>query len=186
MDGSSCISSGAFDWMSKIPVINFLMPFNQWSSLMYFFAPLTGFILAFGFIKWWNSYFETTQMSGIFFLVLIIIALFLGYYVNLFFYVNETASIYTSRYNGQAVFSPYFCFSEVNSSDCMSVVSKLNNEFVAQAESGKIKVVTQYIPVSFWSEIRRSMYFLFILGAINAWIFLFAQELYFKVKNLKD
>ncbi|HPM85943.1 MAG TPA: hypothetical protein PLI99_02480 [archaeon] len=186
MNGSSCISSGAFDWMSNIPILNLLMPYAQWSSLMYFFAPISGFVLAFGLIKWWNSYFETKQASGVFFLVLIIIALFLGYYVNLFFYVNETASIYTSRYSGQAVFSPYFCFSEKDYSDCANTVSKLNEEFISQVQSGKIKVATQYIPVSFWSELRRSMYFLFILGAINAWIFLFAKDLYYNIKESKD
>ncbi|OQA32075.1 MAG: hypothetical protein BWY55_00097 [archaeon ADurb.Bin336] len=186
MDGGACISSGAFDWMSTIPVLNLLMPFGKWSSLMYFFAPIAGFILAFGLINWWNSYFETKEASGVFFLVLILVALFLGYYINLFFYVNEAASIYTSRYGGQAVFTPYFCFSEVNYSDCASTVSKLNEEFISQLQSGKVRVATQYIPVAFWSELRRSMYLLFILGAINAWVFLFASEVYKSVKESKE
>jgi hypothetical protein len=186
MDGKSCISSGAFDWMNNIPILNLLMPFGQWSSLMYFFAPLVGFVLAFVLINWWNSYFETKEASGVLFLVLIFAALFVGYYVNLFFYVNETAMIVTSRSGGQAVYSPYFCFGEVTYSDCSNTVQKKNSEYVAQAQSGKITVVPQYIPVAFWSELRKSMYFLFILGAVNAWIFLFASELYRNIKESKD
>lgn len=186
MDGKSCISSGAFDWLANIPILNLLLPYAQWSSLMYFVAPLAGFILAFILINWWNSYFDTKEAKGIFFLVLIVIALFTGYYVNLFFYVNETAMIVTSRSGGQAVYSPYFCMSEITYSDCASTVQKKNSEYVAQAQSGKIKVVPQYIPIAFWSELRKSMYFLFILGAINAWIFLFANELYKNIKESKD
>lgn len=186
MDGKACISSGAFDWMSKIPILNLLMPFAQWSSLMYFFAPIAGFVLAFILIGWWNSYFETKEASGLLFLVLILIALFVGYYINLFFYVNETAMIVTSRSGGQAVYAPYFCLSELTYSDCASTVQKKNSEYVAQAQSGKINVVPQYIPVAFWSELRKSMYFLFILGAINAWIFLFANDLYKNIKESKD
>lgn len=186
MDGKSCISSGAFNWMSNIPILNLLMPFAQWSSLMYFFAPLAGFVLAFILIKWWNSYFETKEASGIFFLILIMLALLGGYYINLFFYVNESAMVATSRSNGQAIYSPYFCLSETTDSDCYNVVQKKNAEYISQAQSGKIKVVPQYIPISFWSEVRKSMYFLFILGAINAWLFLFAKELYENFKENKD
>lgn len=186
MDGKMCISTGAFDWMISIPVLNLLMPFAQWSSLMYFVAPIAGFILAFILINWWNSYFETKEAKGLLFLVLILVALFVGYYINLFFYVNETAMIVTSRSGGQAVYSPYFCMSELTYSDCANTVQKRNSEYVAQAQSGKIKVVPQYIPVAFWSELRKSMYFLFILGAINAWIFLFAHDLYKNIKESKD
>ena len=186
IDGQSCISSGAFNWMSNIPILNLLMPFGQWSSLMYFFAPIAGFALAFILIKWWNSYFETKEASGVFFLILIMLALLGGYYVNLFFYVNESAMIATSRSGGQARYSPYFCMSEISSSDCYNVVQKKNAEFVAQAQSGKITVVPQYIPISFWSEVRRSMYFIFVLGAINAWLFLFAKDLYQNYKENKE
>ena len=186
MDGQPCVSSGAFSWMSSIPILGLLMPFGQWSSLMYFFAPIAGFVLAFGLIKWWNSYFETKEASGVFFLVLIVLALLGGYYINLFFYVNESATIVTSRSGGQAKYSPYFCLSETTDADCYSVVQKKNSEYVAQAQSGKITVVPQFIPVSFWSEVRKSMYFLFIMGAINAWLFLFAFELYNNYKESKD
>ncbi len=186
MDGKVCISSGAFNWMSNIPILNLVMPYAQWSSLMYFLAPLAGFILFFVLINWWNSYFETKQASGILFLVLILVALFAGYYINLFFYVNESATIYNSRYGGQANYSPYFCMTEVTDSACSTTVQKLNSEYVSQAQSGKITVVPQYIPVGFWSEIRKSMYFLFILSGISAWIFLFAKELYHNIKENKD
>jgi len=186
LDGKSCISSGSFNWMSNIPILNLLMPFGQWSSLMYFLAPLVGFVLAFVLIKWWNSYFETKEASGILFFILIIIALIGGYYVNLFFYVNESAMIVTSRSGGQAKYSPYFCILETTDAECYGMVQKKNAEFIAQAQSGKITVVPQYIPISFWGEIRKSMYFLFILGAINAWIFLFATDLYKNFKESKD
>jgi len=186
MDGKSCISTGAFNWMSTIPFLNLLMPFGQWSSLMYFLAPLAGFILFFVVINWWNSYFDTKQASGILFFILIIAALFGGYYINLFFYVNETATIVTSRSGGQAIYSPYFCISETTDADCSSVVQKKNSEYVAQAQSGKIKVVPQYIPIAFWSELRRSMYLLFILGGISAWLFLFAGQLYENVMESKE
>lgn len=186
MDGSSCISSGAFDWMSSIPFLNYVMPFGQWSSLMYFFAPVAGFVLAFVLINWWNSYFDTKEASGIFFVILLLVALFAGYFINLSFYMNESASIYNSRYGDQVKYSLYFCTGEVTSSECSTTVQKLNSEFVSQAQSGKISIVPQYIPVAYWSELRRSMYFLFILGAINAWLFLFAGELYKNIKESKD
>lgn len=186
MDGSACLSSGAFNWMSNIPILNLVMPFGQWSSLMYFFAPIAGFILAFIVVRWWNSYFETKEASGLIFLALLLVALLVGYYINLFFYVNETAMIVTSRSGGQAVYSPYFCLSEVTYSDCANTVQKKNSEYISQAQSGKISVVPQYIPIAFWGEIRKSMYFLFVLGAINAWIFLFASDLYKNIKESKD
>ena len=144
---------------------------------MYFFAPIAGFVLAFILINWWNSYFETKEASGLLFLVLILIALFVGYYINLSFYVGESATL-NSR-NG-ASYSLYFFLTETANGACSQTVSKFNQEFITQAQTKGAQTVSQYIAVDYWAELRKSMYLLFILGAIAGWIPLFVGELYKK------
>lgn len=183
--GTSCLAPNALDALRNIPLIGLLFPYDAWSSIMYFLAPICGFIFAFITIKWWNYYFDTKEASGILFLVFILIALFVGYYINLSFYVGEAANLNsrTTYVNNQAVrlnYSLYFCVWESNSSDCQNIVSKLNNETVTQFQSKGGSSVNQLIPVQYWPELRRSMYLSFILGAIAAWGALFGKDLYEK------
>ena len=180
MDGSSCLAPNTLQSLSGVPLVGLLLPFNMWSSLMYFFAPICGFILAFLVINWWNSYFETKEASGLLFIVLILFALFVGYYINLSFYMGEAANL-NSR--GQAKYSLYFCITETDSTTCNTTVSRLNQEYIAQAQANNAQTVNQLIPISYWAELRKSMYLLFILGAIAAWIPLFGREVYMKYKE---
>ncbi|MFA6399793.1 MAG: hypothetical protein WCW44_05535 [archaeon] len=170
INGSNCLASGALDSLRNVPIVGLFLPFNAWNSLMYFLAPITGFIFAFILIKWWNQYFETTEASSPIFLVLIIIALLAGYYVNLSFYMGEAATL-NSR-NG-VKYSLYFCITESNDSDCYSTVQKVNSEYVAQAQAANANTVPQLIPIAFWAELRKSMFLSFVLGAIAGWIPLF-------------
>jgi len=183
--GTNCLAPNALDALRNVPLVGLLFPYDAWSSIMYFLAPICGFIFAFITIKWWNYYFDTKEASGILFLIFILIALFIGYYINLSFYVGEAASLNsrTTYVNNQAVklnYSLYFCVWESNSTDCQNIVSKLNNETITQFQSKGGSSVNQLIPVQYWPELRRSMYLSFILGAIAAWGALFGKDLYEK------
>jgi hypothetical protein len=177
--GTDCIASGKLDFLKSVPIVGLLFPFGQWNSLMYFLAPICGFIFAFVLIRWWNNYFDTTEAAGIGFLVLILLALFIGYYINLSFYLGEAASL-NSRNNVK--YSLQFCLSESSQDECYAVVQKTNNELYSQASSNNQQIIQQFIPVAFWAELRQSVYFVFVLGAIAAWIPLFVGQLYDKYK----
>jgi len=178
--GASCLASDSLQGLRNVPLVGLLLPYDNWNSVMYFLAPIAGFILAFVLIKWWNSFFETNEAAGIVFLVLILIALFVGYYINLSFYVGESAAL-NSR-NG-AKYSLYFCISETDAQSCNQTVSRINQEFITQAQAKQAQTVQQMIPVNYWPELRKSIYLLFVLGAIAAWIPLFGRELYKKYKE---
>jgi hypothetical protein len=178
--GTECLASGSLDSLRNIPLIGLFLPYDQWNSLMYFFAPIVGFIFAFIMIRWWNSYFETTEASGIFFLIIIVAVLLIGYYVNLSFYTGEAATL-NSR--GQVKYSLYFCFSENSYGECYLNVQKINNEYMTIAQSAGANTVDQYIPVSYWAELRKSMFLVFVLGAIAGWLPLFALQVYKKYKQ---
>jgi hypothetical protein len=80
-----------------------------------------------------------------------------------------------SSANYNASFSLYPCFNE---NTCNEEAAKLNSEYSAQYKSGSTQVLRQVIPVNYWPELRRSMYLLFMLGAIAAWLPFFAFDLY--------
>lgn len=138
-----------------------------WNSLMYFLAPITGFIFAFILINWWNGHFDTMEAAGIGFVVLILIAFFAGYAINLWFYVGEAARLNSG---GNVHYNLYFCFSETTSQLCNDTVGRINQELISQAQASGAQSVSQFIPVDYWGEIRRSMFLLFVLGAIAAWV----------------
>lgn len=177
VNGSSCLAQNALSGAKNIPVIGLFLPLDTWSSVMYFFAPVAGFFLAFFIIQWWNNHFESSEASGLWFLVVIIIVLLAGYYINLSIYVGETAAGATKQYNGQVKFSTYFCMAENDYASCNDTVNKINNELISQAQSSGAGSFEQKIGVAFWPEIRRSMFFSFILGAVAGWIPLFARRI---------
>jgi len=170
INGTGCLASNSLDSLRNIPIVGLFLPFNAWSSLMYFLAPIAGFIFAFVLIRWWNEYFETTEASSPWFFILIILVLLVGYYVNLSFYMGEAATL-NSR--GGAKYSLYFCLTETADADCYSIVQKVNSEYLTQAQLAKADTVQQLIPIAFWAEIRKSMFLTFVLGAIAGWVPLF-------------
>jgi len=175
VNGTACISKGSLSGLSGIPVIGWFLPFDAWPSLMYFLAPIAGFIFAFVAIRWWNVYFDSKEASGILFLVIIFVVLLVGYYINLSFYMGEAARLNSQ---GGVKYSLYFCISETTSDSCSTTVQKLNNEYLTQAQTAKATSVSQFIPIYFWGELRKSMFFVFILGAIAGWLPLFAKQIY--------
>jgi biotin transporter BioY len=178
--GINCLAPSALQGLRNVPVLGLLFPYDNWNSLMYFVAPLVGFVLAFFLINWLNSFFETREAAGIGFLFLILIALFFGYYLNLSFYVGEMA-VLNSR--GAVKYSLYFCIFETDYLSCNQVVSKINQEFINQAQENQAQTIKQLIPVSYWVELRKSIYLLFILGAISGWLPLFGREIYKKYRE---
>jgi hypothetical protein len=177
--GTSCVAESALQGLSGVPIIGLVLPFASWASLMYFFAPICGFIFAFLLVSWWNNEFETKEASGLGFLILILIVLFVGYSVNLFFYMNEAATL-NSR--GNVKYSLYFCFGETDSSKCNETVYKINQENISIAQGKNATVVSQLIAIDYWGELRKSMFLLFVLGAIAGWVPLFAKQIYAKYK----
>jgi hypothetical protein len=183
INGSSCLASNSLSFLKNIPLVGLLFPFNAWNSLMYFLAPICGFIFAFVLIRWWNSYFETTEASSPWFFVIILAVLLVGYYVNLSIYMGEAANL-NSR-NG-AKYSLYFCLTETNDTDCYSTVQKINSEYLSQAQAAKATTVNQLIPIAYWDELRKSMFLAFVLGAIAGWVPLFGLWLNKVIKEQKD
>lgn len=176
--GGTCFSSGALDGLRNVPVVGSVFPYDNWVSVMYFFAPVAGFVLCYFFIKWFNSYFETGLASSPVFFVLLVIALCLGYFVSLYWYYGNNASL-ISRSNGVNV-SLYFCFNEAT---CSQDVGSINQEYLEQAQSGQTAQLRQFLPVNFWPELRKSMYLEFMLGAMAAWLPFFVFSFYDKRKG---
>lgn len=172
VNGTNCRAIGAFDALRSVPIIGLLLPYDAWNSLMYFFTPITGFFLAFFLIRWWDSYFDSKEASGILFLVIIIFALLVGYYINLSFYVGESANL-NSRTGVK--YSLSFCWTQAESSQCNTEVQKINNEYISQAQKDGATTVQQLIPVSYWPELRKSIYLTFLLGALAGWLPLFIK-----------
>ncbi|MBT4192360.1 MAG: hypothetical protein HOE11_03555 [Candidatus Diapherotrites archaeon] len=170
--GGTCMASGGIAFLRDVPLIGLLIPYNAWGSFLYWFAPIAGFVIAFFGIQWYNKYFETKEAAGILFIVLILVALFAGYYINLSWYYGEGAAL-NSR-NGVEV-GLHFCFD--NDDSCSATVGKLNNELQQQAIRNNSSTVKQLLPVRFWPELRESILLTFIFGAIAAWIPLFVKNL---------
>ena len=177
--GKDCKANGLLSGARNIPLVQYVLPVDVWSSLMFFVAPIAGFVLAFMLIRWWNEYFDTTQACGIWFPIILLIVLFVGYYVNLNFYLGEAAAL-NSR--GDVHVSLSLCLAEVDSATCQANVSRINQELITQAQSSGATKVTQYLPVAYWSELRRSMFLWFVLGALCGWVPLFVRE-YFHAKR---
>jgi len=180
INGTSCLAQNALLGVRNVPIIGLMIPFDTWNSLMYFLLPIAGYVLAFFLVGWWNGYFETKEAATLAFPILLIIVLFLGYFINLSFYVGESAALNS---NSTVKYSLYFCMSEAESAQCNETVYKINNELYTQAQAKQTKVVPQNFPVAFWPELRKSMFFLFILGAIAGWIPLFARHMMNKSKE---
>ncbi|MFA5357376.1 MAG: hypothetical protein WC308_00420 [archaeon] len=178
--GGTCISSGTLDGLRNVPIIGSLFPYDNWVSIMYFFAPVAGFILCYFAIKWFNEYFDTKLASSIIFFVLLVVALYLGYLVNLYWYYGNNAAL-ISQSNGINV-AVYFCFNE---NSCSKDVSAINQEYLQQAQSGQTTEVKQFLAVNYWPELRKSMYLEFMLGAMAAWIPFFLFGFYDKRKEAK-
>ena len=174
INGSACLTSNSFDVLRNVPIIGLFLPYDGWNSIMYFLAPIAGFVIAFVMINWWNNYFETKEAAGIAFLAIMVVLLLGGYAINLWIYTNETAVLNSSS---NAKYNLHFCLGENSVQECNATVSKINQELVTQAQSTGAQTVQQSIPVAFWPELRQSMYLLFILGAIAAWLPLFVREI---------
>ena len=107
--GGTCLSQDSLSFLRDVPVIGWFLPFGPFNSVMYFFAPIAGFVLAFFLINWFNEYFETKQGSSIWFLPLIIVVLLFGFYINLSWYYNE-AAVMNSNSQVKVGLSPFLCF----------------------------------------------------------------------------
>ncbi len=182
---SMCIAQQGLSGLRNVPIIGLFIPYNEWVSLFYWFAPIAGFVFAFFGIKWWNSYFETKEASSIILPIVLIFVLLAGFYINLSWYYGEAAAL-NSNQNVQV--GLYFCFDN-DSSICNETVNKLNNEYIAQAQRTNATKVTQLILVNYWAELRESIFLTFIFGAIAAWVALFGFRFFDKSeekKNLKN
>ena len=172
-----CLSESALSGLRNIPLVGMFLPYNAWVSVMYFFAPIAGFVLAYFLIKWFNEYFDSKLAVSIWFLVLMIFVLLFGYYINLSWYYQEAATL-NSNSQVKVSLNPFLCFFEPSSQSCASTVSKINNEYYAQYQAGTVQVLQQYLTIDFWAKLRESIYLLFVLGALAAWLPLFARQLF--------
>ena len=164
-----CFAKDALSGLRSVPIIGLIIPYNEFVSLLYWFAPIAGFIFAFYAINWWNNYFESKEATSIIFPILLIVILLFGFFINVSWYYGESATL-NSR-NGVQV-SLYPCFDQ-DVSVCQTVVQKLNQEYASQ---NKGSTITQFMVVDYWSELRQSIFLTFILGAIAAWVPLFAKN----------
>ena len=172
-ESAVCLTSSSLAGLRSIPIIGFFIPYNNWVSLMYWMAPLAGFVLAYFGIKWFNDNFETNQATSIIFPVALIIILLLGFLINLSWYYGETAALNS---NSQVSVSIYFCFNN-DSSVCNNTVNSLNTELQNQASTSGATRLVQYLQVNYWEKLRQSFFLTFILGAITGWVPLFVRRL---------
>ncbi len=172
--GGTCLSSESLQGLRNVPLVGMILPYNAWVSIMYFIAPLAGFVLAYFAIKWFNEYFETNEASSLLFIPLILVVLLLGYYINLSWYYGEMATLSTNS-QVKVGLNPFLCFFEPDATKCAETTNKINSELITQAQNSGVQTVTQYIKVDYWSELRESIYLTFLLGALAAWAFLFFQ-----------
>lgn len=173
---SVCLSNNFLNNLRNIPLINLFLPYQNWVSLFYWFAPIAGFVFAFFGIKWWNEYFKTKEASSIIFLVIILFFLLFGHYITLNWYYGEVAAL-NSR-DGLNV-SLFVCFDN-DFVSCNNTVNKLNEEYIAQAQRSGSNTFNQLIMLDYWAELRKNIFLTFILGAICAWIPLFLKDNFFK------
>jgi hypothetical protein len=181
--GGTCFSKNSISFLSNIPIVQLFLPFHAWVSAMYWFAPVAGFILGFLALKWYAEYYDSKFSFSLWIVPLLLIALLLGYYINLSFYYGESASMATARTNGQAKYSLYFCFGEVSAGECNSVATKLNQDSIKQAQTAQTDTVPQVIPVAFWPELKESIFLTFMLGTIAAWVPLFLRNFFNEKKE---
>lgn len=174
LSGGTCISKVAAQGLSAIPLVNLILPFQQWMSLMYWFAPIAGFVIGYFVLQWYTEYYDSKFAIGPWFVVLLVLALLLGYYINLTWYYGESARL-NSR-NGVSV-DLYFCVSETTDALCDSTVNSLNQQYQNLAQTGQTQTIKQFIAVKYWSELRQSIYLTFILGAFLAWVPLFIRNI---------
>lgn len=173
LSGGTCISATAVQGLAAIPIVNLLLPFNQWFSMMYWFAPIAGFVFAYFAIRWYTEYYDSKFAVGPWVVVLILLALFVGYYINLSWYYGESAKL-NSR-NGIS-YELYFCLSETDSTQCSTVVNNINQQYISIAQSTGATTIKQLIPIQYWSELRQSIYLTFLIGALLAWVPLFVKN----------
>lgn len=171
---STCISSNTLSSLVGVPIIGLFIPFNNWVSLFYWFAPIAGFFFAFFAIKWWNNYFETKEAFSIFFPIILIVFLLLGNYLTISWYYADAVS--QPRQGVQ--YGLYFCFDN-SSQSCNETAQKLNEEYIAQFQTTGGNTVKQLISIDYWSMLRKNIFLTFIFGAIAGWIPFF-------VKNVLD
>jgi hypothetical protein len=171
----ACLSSGAISFFKEIPILGLFIPFGTWVSIMYFFAPLVGFLTAYFGYKSYNDYFETKQAFSIVVPILLLIVLFGGYVINLGWYYGNVAQVNNSQTLDVGL---YFCFDEAK---CESIVNTLNAEL--QQNPGVNGKITQLIAINYWHELRKTIFLTFIFGAIAAWIPLFIFNLIENKKN---
>jgi hypothetical protein len=168
-NSDSCIAQSMLSGVRNVPVLGFIIPYNEWVSPMYWFAPIAGFVLGYFFIKWWNSYFESKEATSIIFLIVMILVLFGGFFINLNWYYGEYAA---NSSRSDVKVGLYFCFDN-DPNVCQQTVNQLNQEYIAQAERDNASVVNQFILVRYWSELRESIFLTFILGVLAVWLPLF-------------
>ena len=90
---STCIANSFLAGLKNIPIIGLFVPYQNWVSLFYWFAPIAGFVLAFFGIKWWNNYFETKEATSIIVPIVLVLFLLVGHLVTLNWYYSEVAAL---------------------------------------------------------------------------------------------
>lgn len=173
---SSCITNEAVKGLNNIPLLGLFLPFTPWVSLLYWFAPVAGFVFSFFVIRWWNEYFETKEATTFIFPLIMILILLIGFMINLTWYYGEFAANSSAR-NAAVDVKLYFCF-ENSRSACDATTNKLNTELQQQAVSNNSQLISQYLGVSFWPELRGASFLTFIIGAISAWKLLFFKRIF--------
>jgi len=188
-----CSLSQGLLGLSSVPIIGFVLPLGSWVSMMFWFAPIAGMVLGYYFIRWWNDYFETDDAISILFFVVMLFVLFAGFFVNVMWYYNEVAVNNSGQpeviqcTNGQVIqsikkYSLYPCMVEATGAECNNTASMINNENYTNAQRNCSGTMNLVVPVKYWSELRESIFFTFILGVLAVWLPLFAFE---KIRSRK-
>ncbi len=175
-EATVCLTKSNINFLAGVPLVGLFFPITPWVSLFYWFSPIFGFIAGYFTIKWWNNNFESKEATSIFFPILMIFILLIGFTVNLAWFYGEYVSISNSR-NPQLNAALYFCFDQ-DASVCNNTINRLNTELQQQAVANNSSKVTQYLGVNFWQQLKSNILLTFIFGTLAAWILLFSKDLF--------
>ncbi|MBT4870779.1 MAG: hypothetical protein HON47_04345 [Candidatus Diapherotrites archaeon] len=194
---STCTLQSGLSGLRDVPVIGLLLPYNEWVSIMYWFAPIAGMVIGYFFIRWWNNHFETKEAISIIFLIIMLAVLFGGFFINLMWYYGEWANSASGSTeilectSGQTIqsvkqYSLHTCFVEATTGECNNTTNMINQQNYANAQRNCSDTLPLVISVKYWPELRESFFLTFVLGILAVWLPLFAFEQLEKKKKKKE
>jgi len=124
----------------------------------FFLMPFVGFFFIYFLIDWINEFFETNFASSVYFPLLFVVLCFLAFYVQLFWYYSNIASLQNAQAIAQGSNVKYVLDISLSPA-CQQVIELLdpaNNLYTYR--------------ICFWNTLRADAFFVFIFSGLAGWI----------------